>query len=84
MKFLKYLLIIFLIVNFNPLNAEDKNLQIKMSEEQIYIFLKNKYGEWILFDPEFNKNTYFLWLLPIFMFVIGGMFIFKLFQNKKN
>ena len=32
MKFLKYLLIIFLIVNFNPLNAEDKNLQIKITK----------------------------------------------------
>ena len=54
------------------------------NEKQIYDFLKNKYGEWILYDPEFTKNTYFLWLLPIFFFIIGGAIIFKLFKNRKN
>ena len=47
-------------------------------------YLKDKYGEWILFDPIFNKNTYFLWLLPILMFFIGGAIILKLFIKKKN
>ena len=54
------------------------------SEKQIYDYLKGKYGEWISYDPEFNKNTYFLWLLPILMFLIGGAIIAKLFIIKKN
>ena len=54
------------------------------NENQIYDYLKNKYGEWILYDPEFGKNTYFLWLLPVLMFLIGGAIIFKLFILKKN
>ena len=54
------------------------------NENQIYDYLKDKYGEWILFDPIFNKNTYFLWLLPILMFFIGGAIILKLFIKKKN
>ena len=53
-------------------------------EKQIYDFLKDKYGEWILYEPKFNKNTYFLWLLPILMFVAGGAIILKLFILKKN
>tara|TARA_X000000368_G_scaffold42815_1_gene30837 strand:- start:1154 stop:1519 length:366 start_codon:yes stop_codon:yes gene_type:complete len=53
-------------------------------EKQIYDYLQKKYGEWILYDPKFNKNTYFLWLLPILMFIIGGAIIFKLFIIKKN
>ena len=59
-------------------------IQEGLSEEQIYSFLKIKYGEWILYEPEFNKNTYFLWLLPILMFIVGGAIIFKLFIIKKN
>ena len=59
-------------------------IQEGLSEEQIYSFLKMKYGEWILYDPEFSKNTYFLWLLPILLFLIGGAIIFKLFNIKKN
>jgi len=54
-----------------------------MSEEQIYSFLKMKYGEWILYDPVFNRNTYFLWLLPILIFLAGGAIIIKKFYNKK-
>ncbi len=53
-------------------------------EKEIYDFLKDKYGEWILYEPEFNKNTYFLWLLPILLFLIGGAIIFKLFILKKK
>ena len=54
------------------------------NEEQIYAYLQEKYGQWILYDPKFNKNTYFLWLLPILIFIIGGAIIFKLLIIKKN
>ena len=53
------------------------------SEKEIYSYLKDKYGEWILYDPEFNKNTYFLWLLPVLMFLVGGAIIFKLLIKRK-
>ena len=62
----------------------EKKLDEGLNEKQIYEFLKNKYGNWILYDPEFNKNTYFLWLLPILMFLIGGAIIIRLFIIKKN
>ena len=62
----------------------EKKVTEGLSEKQIYDFLKEKYGEWILYEPEFNKNTYFLWLFPIFLFILGGVVIFKLFINKKN
>ena len=55
-----------------------------MSEEQIYSILKIKYREWILYDPVFNKNTYFLWLLPILIFLAGGAIIIRRFYNKNN
>ena len=58
-------------------------IQQGMSEDQIYSFLKMKYGEWILYDPVFNRNTYFLWLLPILIFLAGGAIIIKKFYNKK-
>ena len=54
-----------------------------MSEKQIYSFLEQKYGEWILYDPIFNKNTYFLWLLPLLLFLAGGAIIIKKFYINK-
>ena len=58
-------------------------IQQGMSEEEIYSFLKMKYGEWILYDPVFNRNTYFLWLLPILIFLAGGAIILKKFYIRK-
>jgi cytochrome c-type biogenesis protein CcmH len=51
-----------------------------LNEKEIYEFLKEKYGDWILYDPELNKNTYLLWLLPVLLFLIGGAIIFKRFK----
>jgi len=62
----------------------NQKLNEGFSEKEIYSFLKKKYGEWILYEPEFNKNTYFLWLLPILMFLLGGIIIFKIFILRKN
>ena len=53
------------------------------NEKQIYDFLSDKYGEWILYDPSFSKNTYFLWLLPLLIFFIGGAIIIKKLNIKK-
>ena len=57
----------------------DKKLNEGLNEKQIYNYLSEKYGEWILYDPEFNENTYFLWILPILMFLIGGAIILRVF-----
>ena len=48
-----------------------------LSENQIYESLIEKYGDWILYDPKFTINTYFLWFLPLLIFLIGGAIIFK-------
>ena len=62
----------------------EEKLNEGMKEKQIYDYLKDRYGEWILYDPEFNKNTYFLWLLPILMFVFGGAIILRKVILKKK
>ena len=55
----------------------DEKLNEGLSEGEIYDFLKNRYGQWISYDPEFNKNTFIMWLLPILLFLVGGVIIFK-------
>ena len=54
------------------------------TEDQIYKYLTNKYGDWILYDPQFNKNTYFLWFTPLLIFLIGGAIISKKLINIKK
>ena len=62
----------------------EKKLNEGLNEKQIYVYLKNKYGDWILYDPGFSKNTYFLWLLPILMFIFGGAIILRKVILKKK
>ena len=62
----------------------DKKLDDGLSEDEIYEYFKKKYGEWILYDPVLNKNTYILWLLPLLIFLFGGAIIFKKLIKKKN
>jgi len=52
------------------------------SEKQIYNYLKNQYGEWIVYDPEFNKKNLILWAFPLILFIFGGLLIYrKVFIN---
>jgi len=61
----------------------DKKTNDGLNEEQIYQFLRKKYGDWIVYDPQLNKNTYILWLLPLLLFLLGGAIIFKKLNNQK-
>ena len=61
----------------------DKKLDEGLSEKEIYIYFKEKYGDWILYDPGLSKNTYLLWLLPLLIFLLGGAIIIKSFMLKK-
>ena len=55
----------------------ENKIQQGLTEDQIYQFLTDKYGEWILYDPKFNKNTYLLWFLPLLILLLGGAIIVK-------
>ena len=70
--------------------AESMKLVVKqkiesgMSEEEIYSFFKMQYGEWILYDPQFNTKNFALWLLPILVFLVGGIIILTKFGVLKK
>ena len=55
----------------------DQKITEGFSENEIYDYLKIQYGEWISYDPEFNKKTFILWGLPILLFVIGGVLVLR-------
>jgi|TARA_B110001450_G_C17499554_1_gene431703 cytochrome c-type biogenesis protein CcmH len=61
----------------------DRKINEGLKEEKIYKFLREKYGDWVIYDPKLNKNTYILWLLPLLLFLVGGAIIFKRLNNQK-
>ena len=55
----------------------DKKISEGKNEREIYQFLKKKYGNWIVYEPEINKNTILLWVIPLILFIFGGILILR-------
>ena len=55
----------------------NEKLEKGNTEKEIYDFLKNQYGDWIVYDPKFDKKTLLLWGFPLILFIFGGILIFR-------
>ena len=47
-----------------------------LTDKEIYKFLTDRYGDFILFNPPFKLSTIFLWIFPFVLFIIGLWVIF--------
>ena len=54
------------------------------SENEIYSFMADKYGEWIIYKPQFSKQNFILWLFPYVVLVGGALIIFHFIRRKKG
>ena len=53
-----------------------------LSNKEIYKFLTERYGDFILLKPPFNASTFVLWFLPFILFIIGIFVLY--FHNRKS
>ena len=53
------------------------------TEDEIYSFMSDKYGEWIVFKPQLNSQNSLLWILPYIALFFGGFLIFKLVKKRQ-
>tara|TARA_B100000686_G_C16558119_1_gene846310 strand:+ start:620 stop:1018 length:399 start_codon:yes stop_codon:yes gene_type:complete len=51
-------------------------------DEEIYNFLRERYGDFIFLKPTLTLNTFLLWFLPFIFLSIGLIIIFL--NNKKS
>ena len=54
------------------------------TEEEIYEFLSDKYGEWILYNPKFNPANFLLWSIPYLVLIVGGAIIVFLIRKRSK
>jgi len=59
-------------------------IQSGKTEKDIYEFLIQKYGEWIVYKPSFNKENFLLWFLPYLALIFGAIIIFKIVRKNNN
>ncbi|AGF75556.1 cytochrome c-type biogenesis protein [Bartonella vinsonii] len=53
-----------------------ERLKMGHTNQQVIDFLVERYGTFILLKPPFNKATWFLWLSPLVILIIGASIIF--------
>ena len=51
------------------------------NDAEIYKFLTDRYGDFILLKPPLRSSTFALWFFPIIFFIIGILIVF--FHSKK-
>ena len=54
------------------------------NNDEIYKFLTDRYGDFILLKPAFKLTNVFLWALPLFFFLFGIFIIWKKSNNFKS
>tara|TARA_E500000178_G_C16988739_1_gene739705 strand:+ start:1563 stop:1928 length:366 start_codon:yes stop_codon:yes gene_type:complete len=59
-----------------------EQVKSKKSEKDIYNFLVNNYGEWIVYKPLLNRTNFILWALPYLALLFGGLIILMIFKKK--
>ena len=63
----------------NDLKEEiQRLLEQGLDDDDIKRALTERYSDFILYDPKFNKNTYFLWLAPFIVLLIGFWFVYSM------
>ena len=58
-------------------NYVKKEIMDNKSDKEIYDFLKNKYGESIIFNPTPSFKNIMLWLAPALFFFIGLFIVYR-------
>lgn len=58
-------------------------LEEDLTDAEIKEYLKNRYSEFILYRPEVNRATWFLWAAPVVLVVLGGLIVLRLSRRKK-
>ena len=70
--------------------AKDLKILIKekvidgVSNEEIYGYLRERYGDYILLKPPLNFNTILLWFLPFIVLIFGSIMIFKIIKSHQK
>ncbi len=54
------------------------------SDEQVHLYLVERYGEFILLRPPIRRGTYALWFGPAIMLVLALAVIIAFFQRQKT
>lgn len=78
------------IKDSNAMLAEDLRREIRemisegKSNEEIFAFLTDRYGEFVLYRPRLDERTALLWGAPVLLLLIAGFVLFRVIQRRTS
>ena len=78
------------IADSNAELAQDLRKQVfKMinagkDDDEIMGFMVTRYGDFVLYRPQFNSMTFLLWVGPFIIFIIGLYFLISFIRQRKK
>jgi len=52
------------------------------TEEEIKVFLLERYGDFVLYKPRFKASTAALWLAPLLLLLLGGIGLGRIIRRR--
>jgi cytochrome c-type biogenesis protein CcmH len=54
------------------------------SDDAIFKFMTDRYGEFVRFSPPLETKTLFIWGAPFFMLLLGGLIIYRVARHRSR
>ena len=54
------------------------------SDNDIHIFLTERYGDFVIFKPPINLKTYLLWFTPLIFLVLCFIYLIRIISKKRD
>ena len=54
------------------------------TDSEIYSFMVERYGDFVVYKPPVNAKTYFLWFAPVLVLIISIMYLFRSTRENKE
>ena len=70
--------------------AKDLREQVRVmilnnkSDDDIYLFMIERYGDFVIFKPPINWKTYLLWFMPLIFLVLGFIYLIRITSKKRD
>ena len=54
------------------------------SDPEIYSYMVERYGDFVVYKPPINTKTYLLWFAPLFILILSMIFLFRSTRRNKE
>ena len=54
------------------------------SDNDIYLFMTERYGDFVIFKPPINLKTYLLWFTPLIFLVLCFIYLIRIISKKRD